>query len=97
MKIEELINNRQLSQRLMRKIFVIILFTVALIFAMFNLDRLRDMSLSALGIAAPFLTGIAVAFVLNVLVRLYEEKVFAKLIKKPGRIWLKAMILTSQH
>ena len=65
MKIEELINNRQLSQRLMRKIFVIILFTVALIFAMFNLDRLRDMSLSALGIAAPFLTGIAVAFVLN--------------------------------
>ena len=90
MKIEELINNRQLSQRLMRKIFVIILFTVALIFAMFNLDRLRDMSLSALGIAAPFLTGIAVAFVLNVLVRLYEEKVFAKLIRKPGRIWLKA-------
>lgn len=90
MKIEELINNRQLSQRLMRKIFVIILFTVALIFAMFNLDRLRDMSLSALGIAAPFLTGIAVAFVLNVLVRLYEEKVFAKLIRKPGQIWLKA-------
>ncbi len=87
MKIEELMNNRELSRRIMRKIFAVILFAVALIFAMFNLEKLRDMSLRALGLVAPFLVGIAVAFVLNVLVKLYEEKVFARLVKKPGRIW----------
>ena len=70
MKIEELMNNRELSRRIMRKIFAVILFAVALIFAMFNLEKLRDMSLRALGLVAPFLVGIAEAFVLNVLVEL---------------------------
>lgn len=89
MKIEELVNNRELSQKIMKKIFLIILFAVAVVFAMFNLEKLREMSLSALDIVAPFFSGIAVAFVLNVLVKFYEEKIFSRLIRKPNRIWMK--------
>lgn len=87
MKIEELMENTQLSKKITRKILLIITFTVALIFAVFHLDKLRDMAAYLTGILMPFLVGIAIAFVLNVFVKLFENRIFSPLNKKNFKLW----------
>ena len=87
MKIEELIENAQLSRKITRKILFFITFAVALIFAVFHLDKLREMAAYLTGILMPFLVGIAIAFVLNVFVKLFENKIFSPLNKKNFKVW----------
>lgn len=87
MKIEELIENSSLSRKIIKKVLFVIAFAIALVFALFNLDRLLQMGGYTMGLFSPFLMGIAVAFVLNVLLKTFENKIFAGLNKKNFKIW----------
>lgn len=89
MKLEELLNNPKLVKKLTRKILYIITFTVLLIFALFNLDRVWGIIQFIFALITPLLLGIGVAFVLNVLVKLFEERIFKPLDKYQNRIWAK--------
>ena len=88
-KLEEFFANKKLLRKIIKKILLIITFTVALIFALFNFDRVWGFITGAISLAAPFFIGIAIAFVVNVLLKFYEEKAFAFLNKRNGRIWKK--------
>ena len=76
-KLEEFFANKKLLRKIIKKILLIITFTVALIFALFNFDRVWGFITGAISLAAPFFIGIAIAFVVNVLLKFYEEKAFA--------------------
>lgn len=89
-KLEEFFANKKLLRKIIKKILLIITFTVALIFALFNFDRVWGFITGAISLAAPFFIGIAIAFVVNVLLKFYEEKAFAFLNKRNGRIWKKS-------
>lgn len=65
-----------LDKRRIRQIRGLIIFTVALIVLCFQIDRVIGVIKSAFGLIAPFLLGAAIAFVLNVLMRFIETKVF---------------------
>lgn len=85
MKIKELIRG-QIS---MKRAILLITYTVLLIFALFNVDKLLGTLLSVFSMAAPFFIGIAIAFVVNVFLKFYEEKVFAFLNRRNSKIWNK--------
>ncbi|MFR2561869.1 MAG: AI-2E family transporter [Anaeromassilibacillus sp.] len=78
MNLKQLIEDPKLTKR----IVLLITYTVLLIFALFNLDKLFSFFLSIFSLASPFFIGIAIAFVVNVILKFYEEKVFAFLNKK---------------
>lgn len=84
-------NLKQLTEdpKLTKRIVLLITYTVLLIFALFNLDKLFGIFLSIFSLAAPFFIGIAIAFVVNVILKFYEEKVFSFLNKKNYKIWNK--------
>ena len=73
-KLEEFFANKKVLRKIIKKILLIITFTVALIFALFNFDRVWGFITGAISLAAPFFIGIAIAFVVNVLLKFYEEK-----------------------
>lgn len=85
MKIKELIR----GQTSMKRAILLITYTVLLIFALFNVDKLLGTLLSVFSMAAPFFIGIAIAFVVNVFLKFYEEKVFAFLNRRNSKIWNK--------
>lgn len=89
MHLHELLNDATLSRRITRKILWIITFTVLLIFGLFHLNTVLLLLNNVLRLFQPFLTGIAIAFVLNVLVKLYEERVFGALKQKDTPLWNK--------
>ena len=85
MNLKQLIEDPKLTKR----IVLLITYTVLLIFALFNLDKLFSFFLSIFSLASPFFIGIAIAFVVNVILKFYEEKVFAFLNKKDLKLWKK--------
>lgn len=85
MNFKQLIEDPKLTKR----IVLLITYTVLLIFALLNLDKLLGIFLSIFSLAAPFFIGIAIAFVVNVILKFYEEKVFSFLNKRNGKIWIK--------
>lgn len=90
MKLEEIIPQSLLSKRFFHRVLFIIVFTVLLIFAVFHLDTCFSFLQAGLSIISPFLVGIVFAFMLNLLVKLFEERVFQRLNQKNGKIWVKA-------
>ena len=56
MKIEELVENSSLSRKIIKKVLFIIAFAIALVFALFNLDRLLEMGGYTMGLFSPFLS-----------------------------------------
>ena len=89
MNWEEILSDPKLWKMIRRKLLFIILFTVGLIFALFHLDHVSSLISYVLAIFGPFLVGICIAYVLNILVRIFEEKIFAPLNKKGWKFWLK--------
>ena len=82
-------NLKQLMEdpKLTKRILLVITYTVLLIFGLFNLDRLLGMVLSIFSLAAPLFLGIAIAFVVNVILKFYEERVFSFLNKRDLKLW----------
>ena len=60
-----------------------------LVFALFNLKEIGGWIGHFVGIAYPFIMGISIAFVVNVLLKFYEERVFAFLNRRGSRLWEK--------
>ena len=56
-KLEEFFANKKLLRKIIKKILLIITFTVALIFALFNFDRVWGFITGAISLAAPFFIG----------------------------------------
>lgn len=89
MKLEDMLSNSELSKTIFRKVLLVITFTIVLIFAIFHLDQVINLLKAGLSIISPFLIGIVIAFVLNILIKNLENKVFASLNKKNYKLWNK--------
>lgn len=77
------------SNKLFKRVLLLIVLTVLLIFAVFNIDQLMGILKRAIGIMTPFFLGIVFAFILNLVVKLFEERIFARLNEKNGKVWKK--------
>lgn len=62
--------------------FLLATYIVILSYIFLNLDKIGKFLLNILLVVKPFLIGGAIAFVLNILMKIYEEKVFKKLLGK---------------
>ena len=72
-----------------KKILFYITYTVLLVFAVFNLPAILGAIGYVVGAIYPFLIGVCFAFVVNVLLKFYEERVFAFLNRKQLKWWKK--------
>ncbi len=68
----------ELNKRNMRKIKQLIIFTVILFVGLLNLDVIISTMNWLFGILMPFIIGCAIAFIISVPMRLFEEKLFLK-------------------
>lgn len=68
-----------------KETLLIVTYAIVLIFALFNLKTLFSILLFILKLFMPFIIGLAVAFVLNILLKIVETKVFSKLNKKRNK------------
>ncbi len=70
-----------------KDIILIITYIALIIFALVNFSKIITFLGKLIGIFSPFLLGIILAFVLNVLNNFIEKRIFGKI--KPGKIWNK--------
>lgn len=78
-----------------KEIIEIILFTIILIFSGINISKLWELIKYIIAIFMPFIIGIMIAFVLNVLLNVIEKKWFKKLNQKNSKLWNKIKRPTS--
>ena len=76
----------------MAKILLLMLAAAVIFIGMQNLNAIRGAIADFLSLFTPFIAGLCIAFILNIPMRFFEEKVFGKLgTKNPGsraaRIW----------
>ncbi len=89
MQIEELLEDSVKTKKLSRRLIFFITFTVLLIYVVFHMSGLISIFHRITNVLSPFLTGIVLAFILNLLVKLFETKVFSGLNRKGRPLWLK--------
>ena len=89
MKLAELWASPKYGKVITRKILLIITFTILLIFGLFNTQTLLNVFFTILNAATPFLSGIFVAYILNVIVKAFEEHVFSFLNRKAYKWWIR--------
>lgn len=68
----------ELNKKNMRKIMILITFTVLLLVGLVNISAVMDTVNWVFGILMPFIIGGGIAFLLSVPMRLFEEKIFRK-------------------
>lgn len=89
MNWEEILSDHKLWKMIRGKLIFFISFTVGLIFVLFHIENVSNVISYILSLFGPLLVGIGVAYVVNVLVRFIENKLFAPLNKKGWKQWLK--------
>lgn len=89
MKLTELLTNSHFTRRIFRGVLLIILITIAVIFGLFNTEKLLAVLNTLASVFYPFFLGICIAFVLNVILKMYEEHVFAFLNRKKYPLWIR--------
>lgn len=67
----------------------IVTYVVVLVYAIFNFSNLISCVKGIIGIISPFIVGIAIAFVLNLVMKIFEEKIFNFLSDKKYKKYLK--------
>lgn len=84
----------ELNRKNMQKIVLLIAFTILLYLGLQNLSSVLQALAALLGLLSPFIIGLFIAFILNVPLRLFENRVFACLFRKRAsggaRLWEKA-------
>ena len=70
-----------------KDILFIISYIAIIIFALVNFDKIIKMIGYVINILSPFIIGALLAFVLNVLIKFIETKIFGKI--KNGKVWKK--------
>jgi len=79
----------ELDKKNIKKILLIITFSVILFLGIQNIGVVFYAVKNFFGVLKPFVLGICFAFILNVFLKLIEEKVFSFLNKKNNKIWNK--------
>lgn len=87
MNLAELLTNCRFTKRLFRSVLAILLIGIAVIFGLFNTEKLLAVLNTLVAVFYPFFLGICIAFVLNVILKMYEEHVFAFLNRKNFKLW----------
>ena len=87
MKLKEWIDDPKCTQKTLKTAMLLIAFTVALVYVVFHLEQAGGFLNAVFTLFSPFLVGIAVAFVLNVLLRLFEDRIFAALKRRNSKVW----------
>lgn len=90
MKFEEFMEHPDYLKRLMKRILFLITFTVLIVFGVFHLDGVIFLVKRILSMLSSFLTGIIIAFILNIPLCILEEKVFWGFNQKNTPSWKKA-------
>ena len=60
----------------------IVTYTIIIAYVIFNFKNIISGGKNAIGIISPFIIGIAIAFILNLVMRIFEERVFKVLDSK---------------
>ena len=79
----------ELSRKTIKRIIFIIFICSVIFLLLQNLNIVFDFLKWCFQIISPFLLGICIAFILNVLMRFIEEKLCAPLNRRYGRVWNK--------
>lgn len=88
MKLSSMIRSKQGNVRLsFHQILFLISFTIVLGFAVFHLDKCLAFLQWLYALLSPLLLGIIFAFLLNIPMKLFEQKIFAKLQQKNHPFW----------
>ena len=87
MKLKEWIDDPKFTKKAIKAAMLLITFAVLLIYVVFHLEQAGSILNALFSLFSPFLMGIAVAFVLNVLLKLFEERIFGFLKRKNSKIW----------
>lgn len=77
----------ELNRKNMLKLMGLITFAVFLLVTLQNFSGVLKIFGTILSLLSPFITGACIAFVLNVPMRLIEEKAFRRLNQKGGKLW----------
>ena len=77
----------ELNKQNIKKILLIITFSVVLFSAVQNYEDVLSISGSFLRVFKPFFIGCAMAFILNVFMRPVETRLFAPLNRRGGKVW----------
>lgn len=89
----------EIPKKVFQQILLLITFTILLIFTCFNLTPILSAFTNFLNLLTPIFIGFAIAFVLNLLVKFFENKVFVSkktrktLIKRPISILLSITVI----
>lgn len=62
-------------------------FTVVLVYVLFRFESLQHVGSVILNAVNPFLVGMFLAYILNVFLTLFEDVVFGRWTRNPGKIW----------
>lgn len=76
----------ELSKETMKKIMLLITYTILLAVMLFNLDVVIGVLKFIAGVCVPFLVGIAIAFVINLPMRFYERILFPDDLKQKKKV-----------
>lgn len=87
MKLTELLTNPRFTRKIFRGVVLVLLIAIAVIFGLFNSQQLFAVFNTLTSVFFPFFLGICIAFVLNVILKMYEEHIFAPLNRKNFKIW----------
>ncbi len=89
MKLDKIISDIKNENLPLRKILLVITLGTIIVYSIFNFDSVITLLTSTITVLSPFITGFAIAFILNIFVNLFERKIFKFLIKEPSDVWKK--------
>ena len=70
------IKNTKLDKEITKQIIKIVVIAIVLLVALLNIEPVWNVCKTFLSILSPFICGLAIAFILNIFMRFYEEKLF---------------------
>lgn len=80
---------RALAMSFVKPAILVSAFTVVLIYVLFRFESLQHVGAVILNAVNPFLVGLFIAYILNVFLTLFEDVIFGRWTRNPGKIWSK--------
>lgn len=80
-------NIMELDRKTIKKILLIVTFGIVLFLGLQNISAVAGVCRAALNLLMPLIIGFCVAFILNVLLKVVEERFFAPLNRKSSPLW----------
>lgn len=80
-------NSMELDRKTIKKILLIVTSGIALFLGLQNIAAVAGVCRAALGLLMPLIIGFCAAFILNVLLKMIEERLFAPLNRKNSCMW----------